>query len=293
MIAAFILPACTKEGAPPKTATSSQAGTQISSGNLKVSILPASPTILTDLQAFFTGEGKVSYQWKRNGQPVSGANSEKLTKDQFVKGDTVAVTVVSGTLEGTVSLVIGNAPPSVVSVPFSPEELHAGVDITVKPIGSDPDGDEVGFHYKWSVNGKELPEDTPVLTKDKFKAGDNVTLVVVPFDRDGAGAPFTSKDMIIPNAAPRITSNPPQDFKGDVYTYQVMADDPDGDTVAFSLVSPPPGMTIDSKTGSITWKLNEKSSGTYAIEIVAQDPGGMKTTQKYTLSIEAKEGVVQ
>jgi hypothetical protein len=177
-----------------------------------------------------------------------------------------------------------------VSVPFSPEALHAGVDITVKPIGFDADGDVVDFHYAWSINGKDISEDSPVLSRDRFKKGDNVTLVVTPFDRDGAGVPFVSRDMIIPNAAPRITSQPPQDFKGEVYTYQVAAEDPDGDAVAFSLAMAPPGMTIDSRKGNITWQLRENSSGTHTVEIVAQDPGGMKTSQKYTLTIEVKAG---
>jgi len=96
LIAASLYPACTKEGAKPVAATSEQDVAQRSAGNLQVTILPNSPTILTDLQAVFSGEGKVSYQWTRNGQPVIGVASERLQRDQFTKGDTIAVTVVSG-----------------------------------------------------------------------------------------------------------------------------------------------------------------------------------------------------
>jgi len=67
-------------------------------------------------------------------------------------------------------------------------------------------------------------------------------------------------------------------------------EDPEGDPITFSLASAPPGMTIDSKTGVITWRVSEKYAGTHIVEIVAQDPLGIRVTQKYPLSITMKEG---
>ena len=51
----------------------------------------------------------------------------------------------------------------------------------------------------------------------------------------GAGPLFASQNMVIPNGAPRILSSPPQEMHGDVYTYRVIAEDPDGDPITFSL----------------------------------------------------------
>jgi len=159
------------------------------------------------------------------------------------------------------------------------------VDITVKPVGYDPDGDDVGFNYKWSVNGNEIVNDSPTLTGDHFKRGDTVALIIIPYDQDGKGALFASQNIVIPDGAPRISSSPPQNISKDIYSYHVVAEDPDGDPITFSLLSAPDGMTIDSRSGEIKWPLTEKSAGDHVVEIAAQDPGGMKTTQKYSLTI--------
>jgi hypothetical protein len=301
MVVAFGLLACTKEEKSPvsgvspqqegqKAPSSTGSSLQKSTGNLMVNILPEAPNVMTDLYLVSGGGGKLFYQWQRNGQVINGENSPRLSKNQFVRGDTVAVTVTVDGLEGTASVVVGNSPPKVVSVPFTPEYVHAGTDITVNPIGSDPDGDEVGFHYKWFVNGNELPEDSPVLSGNRFKQGDTIMLTVIPYDRDGGGEPFYSKIMTIPKSPPRITSSPPQNYAGGIYTYNVIAEDPNGDPLLFSLATAPIGMTIDSKTGIIIWQVNEGNVGNHVVEIAVQDPLGIKVTQKYTLSITMKEG---
>lgn len=303
MLAVCVLPACTKDKAGPMAGTTANneaaqnvttavaPAPQLQTGALKINILPAAPTVLTDLQAVYSGDGAVAYQWSRNGQAVPGATNFRFLKDQFQKGDTVSVTVNAGNQEGTVSVVIGNSPPRVLSAPFVPDTPYAGGDLRVNPVGFDADGDQVGFHYKWSVNGKELPPDSPVLTRDNFKKGDTLTLTIIPFDKDGPGEPFVSnKDMPVPNTAPKITSNPPQDFQGNVYTYQVTATDPDNDPLSFSLAAAPVGMVIDTRTGVITWPVNGTSLGAHAVEVVAQDTGGMKATQRYTLTIVLPEG---
>jgi putative Ig domain-containing protein len=262
----------------------------LSSGGLPVKILPEKPTVMTDLQVVFTCSGNVTFEWRKNNQTLAAETTGWLLKNQFVKGDEVAVIVKCPGSEGTASVTIGNSPPSILSVPFSPPDIHAGVDITVKPVGYDPDGDDVGFIYKWSVNGNEVQNDSPVLTADHFKRGDKVSLTVIPYDRNGKGTPFVSTNLVIPNGAPRILSSPPQEMHGDIYTYPVVAEDPDGDPLTFSLVTAPEGMTIDSHTGEIKWPITEKSSGDHVVEIAVEDPAGMKTTQTYTLTISLPGG---
>jgi hypothetical protein len=304
MITLISFLACSKEGNAPVSGTSPQQGGQMtspargsgqqqSSGNLVVKIIPESPTVMKDLEAQVDlpgGAGTATYQWKRNGQLIVGEHIARLAKNQYSIGDEISAIVKAGNLEGTVSVVISKSAPKVVSVPFSPENIYAGVDLTVNPVGSNPNGAEVKFHYKWSINGKELPGDIPVLKGDNFKRGDVVALTVIPYDLEGEGAPFNSKKIVIPDAPPRIVSNPPQNFQSSVYTYQVVAEDPDGDPVTFSLASAPPGMTIDSKTGIITWQISNTPAGAYGVEIFVLDPEGRQGTQKFTIPIDMPEG---
>jgi putative Ig domain-containing protein len=298
VIAVLSFFACTKQesnqviGTSPvrESSTVVEKTSQKSTGSFPVKILPETPTVLTNLQVVFSCTGSVTYEWRRNNQIIVGEVTGWLLKNQFVKGDEVAVTVTCDGKEGTALVKIGNSPPSVLSVPFSPNDIHAGVDITVKPVGYDPDGDDVEFHYKWSVNGNEIENDSPILTGDHFKRGDKVALTVIPYDHDGNGTPFASVNIVIPNGAPRILSSPPQEIHGEVYTYKVIAEDPDGDPITFSLVTAPDGMTIDSQTGEIKWPITEKSSGDHVVEIAVQDPGGLQTTQKYTITISLSGG---
>jgi hypothetical protein len=292
VIAVLSIFACTKQESnkvsatsPAQAPASAAMPSQRSTGSLQVKMLPETPTVTSDIQIIFSCTGNATYEWRRNNQIIGGEATDWLSKKQFVKGDDITATVKCNGSEGTAMVTIGNSPPSVLSVPFSPADIHAGVDITVKPAGYDPDGDDIGFTYKWSVNGNEIANDTPILSRDRFKRGDKVLLTVVPYDRDGSGPPFVSQNMVIPNGAPRILSIPPQEIHGDVYTYRVTAEDPDGDSITFSLLSAPSGMTIDSHTGVISWPITPESSGSYEVELAAQDPGGLKTTQKYTFSI--------
>ncbi len=253
-------------------------------------MLPELPTVMTDIQVVFSCTGNVTYEWRKNNQIIVGEATGWLLKKQFVKGDDIAVTIKCNGQEGTALVKIDNSPPSVLSVSLSPDDIHAGVDIQVKPVGYDPDGDDVSFNYIWSVNGNEIANDSPILSGDHVKRGDKIALTVIPYDREGKGAPFASQNMVIPNGAPRILSSPPQEIHGDVYTYRVIAEDPDGDPMTFSLVSAPSGMTIDSNTGMISWPISQEASGNHVIEIAVQDRDGLKTTQKYTLSITLAGG---
>jgi hypothetical protein len=289
----LVLLSCTKEAKSPAPGTSPQqqggekgatSGQQQLSG-LMVRIVPEPPMVTADLQVIHSGQGTVSYEWQKNGLSINGEQSERLAKTLFVKGDTITVTVRAGSGTGAASVVIANSPPLVESVPFNPGGISAGTDISVKPVGFDPDGDAVGFHYKWSVNEREQPEDSSVLPGNRFKRGDSVSLTVIPYDQDGEGQPFVSHPIIVPDAIPRITSTPPQTFQGAIYTYQVVAEDPDRDSLIYSLLSAPAGMTIDSRTGLITWQLSSQSAGSHQVEVVVTKPSGMKSNQRYTLNI--------
>jgi hypothetical protein len=262
------------------------AAAQLTADGLSVSIQPATATIVDDLQAMISGGGgRVTYRWERNGQVIDGENGFVLPKGYFSKGDTVSVTATIEGVDVAASVNIANSPPKVISIPFSPPHIYRGVDITVAPVGFDADGDNVRFSCKWSVNNKEIQGDQPTLKGDLFKRGDQVRLTVIPSDNDGEGVPFVSQPIVIPNAAPRFVSKPPAEFKSETYQYDAIAEDPDGDALTYSITSAPRGMTIDSKSGTITWKIEKDQAGDHPIEVVAQDPEGLKAYLKYSLVI--------
>jgi len=258
--------------------------------NLTVKIIPDMPTVKQDIEAVLTGDGDVSYRWEKNGEVITGENSQRVLKERFKKGDVISVTVTSDGNTANASAVIQNSLPEVKSVPFNPQRGHRGIDISVAPVGFDADGDAIDYHYQWVINGEELVgENRQVLKGDRFKRGDAMSVKVTPFDEEGEGEVYKTRAIIIPDAPPKFTSAPLQGFKGNTYKYNVTAEDPDGDAITYSLASAPKGMTIDSSTGVIEWQIAPESAGAHKIEVAAQDEEGLRAFQRYTLTIAIQE----
>ncbi len=88
-----------------------------------------------------------------------------------------------------------------------------------------------------------------------------------------------------PNEAPIITSTPITTATvGVLYTYNVNATDPDGNTLAYSLVVKPSGMTINSATGLIKWTPTAK--GDYPVTVKVSD-GTLSINQNFTIKVKA------
>ncbi len=137
-------------------------------------------------------------------------------------------------------------------------------------------------------NGDELIGETfETLKYATLRKGDKIILRVTPYDRVSTGQEVASQEFTILNSAPIITSSPQaQKLKSTLYRYQVVAHDPDGDPITFSLSpSSPQGMTIDPQTGLIQWKIGPKDAGTHTIEVIATDGDEGRCTQKYKLTI--------
>jgi len=88
------------------------------------------------------------------------------------------------------------------------------------------------------------------------------------------------------NSEPVFESDPVTTAKeGVAYAYDVEATDPNGDTLEFSLLVHPTGMTINSITGVISWKPTEAQIG--AIEVVVEVSDGSKSaTQTFTIGVD-------
>jgi hypothetical protein len=93
------------------------------------------------------------------------------------------------------------------------------------------------------------------------------------------------------NLPPEITKHNNFIQKDNVYTYQVQARDPEGDTLIYKLSKGREGVTIDEKTGLITWKPKPDFRGSFVIQITVTDPQGANAL--YDLNMEIKEQPTQ
>ena len=90
------------------------------------------------------------------------------------------------------------------------------------------------------------------------------------------------------NLMPTIISSPvTAAVEGLPYTYDATALDLDSDPLAFSLLTRPDGMTIDSASGLVLWTPQSSQVGAHAVTLAVSDARGGTATQIYTLTVSA------
>lgn len=88
------------------------------------------------------------------------------------------------------------------------------------------------------------------------------------------------------NFPPLITSSPVTlALVNASYQYQVTASDANDDTLAYSLLVNPTGMTINPSTGLITWLPGTTLLGSHEVEVLVKDGRGLSDSQSYVVTV--------
>ncbi len=164
------------------------------------------------------------------------------------------------------------------------EDLRDGFKAKPKTTQTD---ESIRFRYEWKHNGQDLYDDNEDVLewRDEFARGDSITVIVTPYDSTSEGVWSAEGTITIPNAPPRITSEPDTSFEEGKFTYKVKAEDPDGDSIDYSIRNSPAGMTIEPATGVITWEYDAEDKGDYAVTIIVTDSEGAQTSQELKMTI--------
>ena len=88
------------------------------------------------------------------------------------------------------------------------------------------------------------------------------------------------------NQAPSIISDnlPGLTYIDSVYSYQLICNDPDGDTLYYSLINAPTGMHI-SNSGLITWEPVISAVGIHFVKIKVTDPGNLSDYLSFYITV--------
>lgn len=236
----------------------------------------------------------IRYQWLVNGSPISGQTHEKLLPKSLKRGDIVSVEIavsdgkstdVTQRLEG---VSVGNTVPLVSRVVLGPEEIRPGVRALAQVAGADADQDEVGYQYRWWRNGELVPgHDEDGLETVGFARGDVIVVGVTPNDRYGAGREVRSEPISLTNSPPAIMSTPAPFVDRTHYEYFVVAKDPEGDPLAYTLPTGPAGMKIDIATGRIEWLVPAGLTGTHHVRVTVEDSLSGRAFQEFSLTLPA------
>ena len=235
------------------------------------------------------------YQWLRNGAEIPGATAQTLRAPAFRRGNELAVQVtpvVAGRVRGpsatSPSITILNSVPSIVSLTVTPGAARREDNLTVHVEARDPDDDMLVYTYQWLRNRAEIPGATgPTLAARDLRKGDKITVRVTASDREATTPPFESSPVTILNAPPRVVAPPRGRSTPDgELTYQVTAEDPDGDPLTFTL-SPdaPKGMTINPTNGTILWRPRTADVGTHRFTVTISDGDGGVVRQEVVVSV--------
>jgi len=133
----------------------------------------------------------------------------------------------------------------------------------------------------WSINGAPVSEEAlieatdgePGVLRGLFRKGDVVEVRVTP---PGAGAEAAvTRKVRIGNAPPEVEPVPVDvRLEGGVQSFRIVASDPDGDPVSFSLSEAPEGMEIDAESGVVRWVPQTAGPGEQTLSVAVRDPDG-------------------
>lgn len=196
--------------------------------------------------------------------------------------------------EATASITITpvNDPPSTHGDSITTKEDAAPVTVDVLANDVDPDGRRLmiidatqGANGSVTIN----TDGTLMYAPNKNFSGTDTFNYTVSDGESGTATAAVSVVVEPVNDAPVITSRPVETARVWVpYTYSVKARDSDPrDTLTYTLVKSPEGMTINSETGLIEWRPTSAQAGSYEVVVKVADDYRIRAfdTQSFTITV--------
>jgi RHS repeat-associated protein len=181
-----------------------------------------------------------------------------------------------------------NLPPVITSEP--PTQAGAGQSYTYAIQANDVDGDSLTYSLTAGPAGMTIDPNSGLIqwTPTTAQAGTQSATFLVD---DGQGQSATQSWNVVVSATPlplppTITSTPSLAATvGQPYTYQVTATDPQNETLTYSLVQVPSGMTIDPGSGLVQWTPGTTQTGSQTVKVIATNQDSVAAYQTFALNV--------
>lgn len=179
-----------------------------------------------------------------------------------------------------------NQPPEITSVP--PAEAAPDETYMYQVIASDPDGDALVFELPEAPSGMTIHSENGLITWVPAESQAGIQSVVVTV-ADGRGGVATQSFQVrvnetAQNTAPVIISEPALFAAvGEVYRYQLVATDADGDELTYGASAAPAGMSVDA-SGLVTWTPGPEQTGSQSVTFFADD-GAARALQSVVIQV--------
>jgi hypothetical protein len=210
-----------------------------------------------------------------------------VTVEVFDNGSPVKSATQSFTIHVTEESESANQAPFITSTPITLARVNQIYAYNVD--AADPNGDTLNYSLTTKPTGMTINSTTGLINWTPTSIGDYDVTVRVSDGNLIDTQSFTihvREESESTNQAPNITSTPITTATVDVlYTYNVDATDPNGDTLNYSLTTKPTGMTINSTTGLINWTPTTAQIGNNNVTVKVSD-GNLIDTQSFTITVE-------
>ena len=179
-----------------------------------------------------------------------------------------------------------NQPPNITSTPRfagTVGQLYA-----YNLVGTDPGNDPLVWAFDTAPVGMSIDPQLGTVRWAPTLAQLGTNLVVIRAADGQGGFATQSYSMIVRavNLPPLITSVlPTKAATNQVYTYAVIADDPEGERLTYSLTNSPANMVVDATNGVIQWTPTVSQRGTNTVTVQAGDPQGAVAAQTYQVVV--------
>jgi outer membrane protein assembly factor BamB len=202
---------------------------------------------------------------------------------------------------GRATAPMANNPP--VLAPISHQTITAGETLTLTASATDPDaGQQLAFSLGLGApDGARIDVLTGLFEWKPSDVQTGVHLITVVVTDNGSPQLSDTRSFSVTveptggphNEPPQIDPVPDQVLDElSPFTLRITATDATASpqTLAFSLLSPPPGAAIDSVTGVFTWTPKEEQGpGFYTITVVVSDDGVPSLSDTRSFQIEVRE----
>jgi len=212
--------------------------------------------------------------------------------------ETVTVDITDGNSTAqqsfSINVSIINDPPSITSTAATSaiEDVLYQYQVAVSDPDDNNDGSAITFSLANAPTGMTVSS-TGLITWTPTEGQGSVTNVVLTVadggeDSASSATETFSINVTAVNDAPIVTSSAVTSAtESVVYSYQVTATDAENDTLSFSVVSGPTGLSIDANTGEISWTPAEAGSN-YTEDISIQiDDGSDPVNHDFTVNVSA------
>ena len=231
--------------------------------------------------------------WVVNGMEFSG--EKRMDPEQFQKGDRIRARGIVRRGEEEIAfetreIFARNCPPELGDVRLEPKAPTTGSEVKVVAACGDIDGDSVAMKYKWFVDDKEVPgEEGMKFTLTGVKKGSWVHVQVSTSDGTVEGPWKYSPRYQIVNSLPVVKSTLPAEVPPDrKFSYEIRAEDPDGDVLTYTLVKSPEGMVLSGTT--LTWDVPDEILGKMVKVVVnISDGDGGQTICTLSMNIHGRK----